>query len=246
LVGTATQLPAGQLYPVISFANNTESATVNFGATPLSFLPAGSASWDGSQTRAGGGGATTVRGFVCSGDSLTGGYVADAGTTVVPYPTQLANLTGLPAANFGANGWRSYQTDGNYPTREGPAYNAATANVLILEIGVNDIFAGNRSASDIDASVRSFCAQGRATGYRVYLMTIAAAGLTGAGESERQAVNADRRANWASYCDGLIDIAANPVFSDSTNRTYYQSDSVHWTTAADAVVANLVKTALLG
>lgn len=49
-VGTATLLPSGQLYPII-LLNDTDSATVNFGATPLSFLPAGSASWDGSQTK---------------------------------------------------------------------------------------------------------------------------------------------------------------------------------------------------
>jgi hypothetical protein len=45
LAGTATLLPSGQLYPIISLANDTDSATVNFGATPLSFLPAGAASW---------------------------------------------------------------------------------------------------------------------------------------------------------------------------------------------------------
>jgi hypothetical protein len=60
------------------------------------------------------------------------------------------------------------------------------------------------------------------------------------------AVNADRRANWASYCDGLIDIAIDPAFSDSSNRTYFQADSTHWTTAADTVVANMVKTDVLG
>jgi lysophospholipase L1-like esterase len=191
------------------------------------------------------GSGTFVGGYVCSGDSLTAGYVVPGNPTVNPYPTQLASLTGLPAANFGVNGWQSYITDGNYPTREGPAYNAATANVLILEVGVNDIYAGNRSVSDVDTSVRSFCAQGRASGYKVYVMTIAAASMNTAQETERLAINSDRRANWSAYCDGLIDIAANSAFSDTTNATYYQSDGVHWTTAADAVVANLVKVATL-
>jgi hypothetical protein len=50
LVGTATALPSGSLYPVISLANNTDAGTANFGATALSYLPAGATSWDGTQT----------------------------------------------------------------------------------------------------------------------------------------------------------------------------------------------------
>jgi hypothetical protein len=63
LVGTATSLPSGPLYPVISLANNGESATINVGATPLSYLPVGASSWDGSQfggTGTGTGGQTTT------------------------------------------------------------------------------------------------------------------------------------------------------------------------------------------
>jgi hypothetical protein len=245
LVGTATQLPAGQLYPVISFANNTESATVNFGATPLSFLPAGSASWDGSQTRAG---VAAVGGFVCDGDSLTFGAAQD-GNPVTPYPTQLASLTGKPAINLGISGQTIATMNANYAANVAPRFNASTANALILEGGANDII-GNATASQIDASVRSYCAKARATGYKVYLLTMPPfpqGGVIGGAPSPTiAAVNADRRANWAQYCDGLIDIAANPAFSDDTNRTYFQADQTHWTTAADAVVANMVKTAVLG
>jgi hypothetical protein len=66
LVGTATGLPSGTLYPVVSLANNTESGTANFGATPMAFLPVGASSWDGSQfggTGTGAGGQTTTTTF---------------------------------------------------------------------------------------------------------------------------------------------------------------------------------------
>jgi hypothetical protein len=254
LVGTAVTLPAGQLYPIISLANGTDSATVNFGATPLSFLPAGAASWDGSQVKSGGGGAVggggtiTVGGFVCDGDSLTRGAAQD-GNPVTPYPTQLAGLTGKSVINLGIDGQSIATMDANYAANVAPRFNASTANVLILEGGANDIV-GNVTASQIDASVRSYCAKARATGYKVYLLTMPPfpqGGIIGGAPSPTiAAVNADRRANWAQYCDGLVDIAANSAFSDDTNRTYFQADQTHWTTAADTVVANMVKTAVLG
>jgi hypothetical protein len=50
IIGTATSLPSGALYPIISPANIGDAGTVNFGATALSYLPLGATSWDGSQT----------------------------------------------------------------------------------------------------------------------------------------------------------------------------------------------------
>jgi hypothetical protein len=226
------------LYPQITLGG-TSKVTVNFGATPLSFLPAGSASWDGSQTRAGG---AAVGGFVCDGDSLTRGAAQD-GNPVTPYPTQLAGLTSKPVINLGIDGQSMFTMDANYATNVAPRFNASTANVLILEGGGNDI-PGGGTATSIGASVRSYCAKARATGFKVYLMTMPPIGL--GDQSVELAINADRRATWQTYCDGLIDIAANPAFSDPTNHTYFQADNVHWTTAADTIVANMVKTATLG
>jgi hypothetical protein len=128
--------------------------------------------------------------------------------------------------------------DTNYATNVAPHYNALTANILLLEGGGNDI-PGGGTATTIGASVRSYCAKAQATGFYVYLMTMPPIG-TG-DQSVITAINADRRTNWASFCDGLIDIAADSAFSDPTNHTYFQADDVHWTTAADTVVANLVR-----
>jgi hypothetical protein len=47
-------LPTGSLFPAVSLGAQTDSETSNFGATAMSFLPAGVTSWDGSQTGAAG------------------------------------------------------------------------------------------------------------------------------------------------------------------------------------------------
>jgi hypothetical protein len=164
-------------------------------------------------------------------------------TPVTPYPSQLASMTGLTAVNLGVDGARLTNMDTNYATHTAPSFNAATCNILILEGGINDIYnAGTQSS--IDASVRSYCGKARATGFKVYLQTVAASngyGWNSSLETIRQAVNTDRRTNYASYCDGLIDVDADAAFSNPANTTYFQSDQLHWTTAADTVVANLVK-----
>jgi hypothetical protein len=195
-----------------------------------------------------------VGGFVCDGDSLTFGLVVSGNPAVNPYPAQLAGLTGKPAINIGQSG-AFFTTvsgssgfphlDADYATHVASNYNSSTANILVVQGGINDIYHGATTA-DIDTAVRSYCAKGRATGFKVYLMTVTASndfwnsGL----ETARLAVNTDRRTNWAAYCDGLIDVDANAAFSDPNNATYFQSDHLHWTTAADTIVANLVKTAV--
>lgn len=171
---------------------------------------------------------------------------------MIPYPTQLATITGLPVVNRARSGTfletsiggSSPHLDADYPTNVAPYFSATTANILIVEGGINDIYNGG-TAAGMDTAIRSYCAQARVTGFMVYVQTIAASngyGWSSPQETIRQAVNTDRRANWASYCDGLIDVDANAAFSNPANTTYFQSDQLHWTTAANTVVANLVKT----
>jgi hypothetical protein len=146
---------------------------------------------------------------------------------------------------LGVNGARITDMDTNYATHTAPSFNAATANVLILEAGINDIY-NAETQSTIDTAVRSYCAKARATGFKVYLQTVAASNSSwNSGlETVRQAVNVDRRTNWPSYCDGLIDVAADAAFSNPADTTYFYPDQIHWTAAADTVVANLIKAAV--
>jgi hypothetical protein len=50
LIQTTTFIPSGSLYPALDVYASGDSATFNFGATALSYLPTGDTSWDGSQT----------------------------------------------------------------------------------------------------------------------------------------------------------------------------------------------------
>jgi hypothetical protein len=47
LIYTFTTLPSGSLFPGYSLYHNGNNGTANFGASALSFLPSGDASWDG-------------------------------------------------------------------------------------------------------------------------------------------------------------------------------------------------------
>jgi hypothetical protein len=53
LAYTVSVLPSGALYPILSLSSAGETATANFGATALAFLPAGATSWDGSRASSG-------------------------------------------------------------------------------------------------------------------------------------------------------------------------------------------------
>ena len=138
--------------------------------------------------------------------------------------------------------------DANYASHTAPSYNAATANILILEGGINDIYnAGTQSS--INTSIRSYSAKARATGFKIYVMTLTpvmpgAYGWGSSLETIRQAVNTDRRTNWAAYCDGLIDVDSNSTISDPTNRTYYLTDGLHWTSKTNDIVADMVQAAV--
>jgi hypothetical protein len=50
LITTTSNLPSGSLFPALDVLTSGDSATFNFGASALSYLPTGDTSWDGSQT----------------------------------------------------------------------------------------------------------------------------------------------------------------------------------------------------
>jgi hypothetical protein len=77
LVYTVSVLPSGALYPILSMSNG-ESATANFGATAMGFLPSGATSWDGSRTSAG---AVTWNSSDRSGLILSNGNLTAAGAS---------------------------------------------------------------------------------------------------------------------------------------------------------------------
>jgi hypothetical protein len=75
---TVSTLPSGPLYPMLATSGAGESATANFGATVLSFLPAGATSWDGSRTTSGS--TATWNPTDLSGVTLSNGDLTATGT----------------------------------------------------------------------------------------------------------------------------------------------------------------------
>lgn len=107
IVGTATSLPSGALYPIMSLAVNSEAGTVNFGATALSYLPLGATSWDGSQTNTDTGAHSGA--FVLTGRTAVFGEGLPAGSGTF-------TLTGRAAVmgeSLGATGIGNYAVTGN-------------------------------------------------------------------------------------------------------------------------------------
>jgi hypothetical protein len=81
-VYTDTSLPTGNLYPIVCLANDTESGTVNFGATAMSYLPPGVSSWDRSRIGSTSGAGTSSGANTASGIGawLQSGVGSSAGT----------------------------------------------------------------------------------------------------------------------------------------------------------------------
>lgn len=77
LVYTVNTLPSGPLYPMLFLSTASESATANFGATTLGFLPSGATSWNGAQV---GSGVASWNPADLSGVALSGGNLTATGT----------------------------------------------------------------------------------------------------------------------------------------------------------------------
>jgi len=185
---------------------------------------------------------------VCDGNSLTSGVGGTA------YPTQLDTLLGAgwTVSNQGVGG----QYMGDMLTDRSRTLNivdaqwsaSASRNICVYFEGANEVNLGAGSGSQAFQRHKDYGLRRRYKGWEVLVCTIPPSGTSNATqETERQALNTLLRANWADFADGLVDLAADPVFdaqADASNGTYYDADTIHLTTAGYAVIAGLVKTAI--
>lgn len=188
--------------------------------------------------------------LVFDGDSNTLGVGTIGGQS---YPAQVVAILGggNPNNNFGVNGKTIVTMIANAPSQIDPLYNAAHGrDTVICEGGSNDIAFATGQATTTYNNIVIYCNARRAVGWRTYVMTIlprSDVGIQPNFEVDRQAINADIRANWNTFADGLIDIAANTSIGDTgdeTNTQYYASDRVHINSAGSAIVAGLAVTAI--
>jgi hypothetical protein len=155
LVYTATSFPSGSLYPGVSLSRVGDAETTNFGATSMSYLPAGATSWDGSQTAgtagvissAGSNTATAVGAWIKAGTGTSvGSNTANAAVLASDFNNDYdQSFAGFPGAETGL-GTGDFNNDFN---NDFPVY--AAAHVVS---GTGTAAGGNIAAAVSSAAIQ--------------------------------------------------------------------------------------------
>jgi lysophospholipase L1-like esterase len=189
--------------------------------------------------------------YVGDGDSLTLGISAGANRD---YVTQLLfSMTNQwMIRNFGVSGQFTGGMIINAPGNIDPLLaDGHTKHILGAWGGTNDLALGGLTAAQVYASFVTYCQTRKTAGWKVVAFTLlprSDAGIPGSFETDRQTVNTNIRANWATFADALCDTGLNANIGApgaSTNATYFVADQVHLTGIGYGVVAVLAKTAAL-
>lgn len=182
--------------------------------------------------------------LACDGDSLTQGQSATGN-----YPYQLVDLLGRAThdyCNYGVSGQTAVQAAADASYTIDPLSTSFVNPICIAWMGTNDIAGGSSQAATYNAIV-AYCQARQSAGYSVVVITILPrSAFDPTKEAIRVAVNADIVANYATFADGLVNVAADARLDDFTDTTYFLGDQTHLTTAGYAVVAELVAAVVLG
>ncbi len=181
--------------------------------------------------------------YVADGDSLTQGIATQY---LQSYPWHMERLLPRSAAIYDA-AWAAKTLGG--PGGLASRYDAFTAklfnprarrNVISLFGGTNDLQNGCDDR-ELVRLVQQYAAAARKSGFKVVVATvIPRATFNPKMEGFRIAANAALRARWKEFADGLVDLAANPAFSDprgAGSADIYAEDGVHLTDFGTQIVA---------
>jgi lysophospholipase L1-like esterase len=186
-----------------------------------------------------------INDFLCFiGDSVTYG----AATEPESYPAQLMNDPAFAASDY-MNMGHSGQTITQMAAEASTYDQLARPNGLktvILMAGLN----GGNTETDTDkaTAAQSAVATYKATGYKVIICTTTDGGFfLNPQYGYIVAFNNWLRANWASFADGFVDIALNPLVGvpGSHLNPVYFGDLLHPTAAGNGIIAGLVKPEVL-
>lgn len=117
--------------------------------------------------------------------------------------------------------------------------------IVVCWEGTNDLYFG-ASAATAYSNIVTYCQARQAAGFKVVVGTILPRSNVGTPvtfETDRQTVNTNIRNNWATFADGLADIAADSRIGDAgdeTNTTYYSADLVHLNNTGYQIVGEIV------
>lgn len=177
--------------------------------------------------------------FIAEGDSLTFGTGSTGGNT---YPKQLRDLylggkdyawsnSGFPGDSVASLVARASTTDARIL--------AGRKSLLLVWIGINDLNGAATAQQTYDA-LAAYCTARRVAGHKVVVATLIDT-VQATANGKRPAFNTLLRAGWATFADGMVDLAADARLSDHTDTTYFDVDGTHLTNTGYGVVAALEK-----
>ena len=187
--------------------------------------------------------AQTVHGptVVYVGDSLTAG---EKGTYPYTHYISLRPLRGKAwtSFNIGISGKRltEMEADANHTLNMMRGFGL---NVAVIWGGTNDLAGHHGTPAEIFAVLSDFARSERKLGFKVFVVTMIS---REGSDRDKDAYNALIRANWASFADGLIDLAAEPLLgADGAFRNpLFSGDGVHLADKGYALVGALAQGAI--
>lgn len=210
--------------------------------------------------------------IVCDGNSLTSdrtGSGQGCYTTVLQRKLGAASLGYCRVSNLGIGGQNTENMITRYPTYAAPLYSDGADCVYVAwELSNHILAVASASDSQSQAVARcaavvqrfwDLCAMARATGFRVVVVTATYREATGylllgggylaskaVGDACIDELNRLLRAGWASHADGLADVCAHPMFSNSANtsNTAIYPDGTHFSQTAHDVIAGIIYAAV--
>ena len=168
---------------------------------------------------------------IFDGDSLTeSGY---------PVGVLVRVGNGVQILNVSANGTghgRQFPTfDTDAPTILDPFYSASYhLPVCVFWGGYNNMRTSGDPAvtATTYAAIVDYCGDRRAVGWKAFVLTMipSIAATTHANyETERLSINAQIRANWPTFADGLVDIGGDGILGSvaQAGGDYFSTDGIH-------------------
>jgi len=189
----------------------------------------------------------TYRQIICDGDSRTAGSGA---SVYYDYPSALQRSLGIVVRmrNFGIGGYPVSSMLLEAPIRIDPL-RFKPDDVVVVFGGINDILAAH-TPSQVYADLKAYWAARRAAGWRVVACTEidanSALAIAASWRTHRATLNTLIKSDSSLY-DALADLAAdtNIGVDGAADTAYFDNDKVHLSDSGYAVMAGLIKTAIL-
>jgi len=190
---------------------------------------------------------TTRRRLICVGNSLTWGTGVTNGTQDYPSLLRASLGAGWDVINIGVPS----ATDANILstlTRRMSHWidTTLTECVVVYWEGTNTLLtkAGAAGWADTVLTLQAIASAGATDILVANVIDREQSGIPADFATRRSDYNAALLANYATYAQGMIDLAAVTNLLDATNTTYFNADKVHLTAAGYSEVATAVDTAI--